>query len=97
MRILWRFGNDRYGARSDQSRGLACALKSGESVIDVAGAVLGRHCDANAAGGVRNGGGANRRSIYAFRHQVFGERERGFGIADEDRHDRTDAGGQAES
>ena len=58
----------------------------------MAGGVLGRHRDADAAGGVRNGGGANRRSVDAFRKQVFGKREGGFGIADEDRHDRTDAG-----
>ena len=63
----------------------------------MAGGVLGGHRDADAAGSVRNGRRTNRRSIQAFREQVFGKREGGFGIADEDRHDRTDTGGQAES
>ena len=67
-------------------------MECGESMIDVAGGVFGRHRNADAAGGVRNGGGTNRRSIHPFREQVFGKRECGVGIADEDRHDRTHAG-----
>ena len=63
----------------------------------MAGGVLGRHRDANAAGGVRNGRRANRRRIDAFCEQVFGKQECGFGITDEDWHDRADAGGQAKS
>ena len=42
-------------------------------------------------------GGRIAGAYTAFREQIFGKRESSFGIADEDRHDRTDAGGQTES
>jgi len=42
-------------------------------------------------------GGRIAGAYHALCEQVFCKRECSFGIADEDRHDRTDAGGQVES
>src|SRR5262245_57226378 len=82
---------------SEQSGQFPCALKCGEGLIDMAHGVFGCHRNADPTSLVRNGRGPNRWNIHTLYEQMLGKGERSLGIADENRHNRTDAGRQAES